>query len=191
MKLGNRIKKFREKINMSQEELADKVYTSRQTISNWENDKTYPDINSLKLLSNIFDVSLDNLIEGDIENMKKTINESDRKGFVGLSRIYTIELIAMVISAYPLLKYAGVIGIAIWILFTIITIITAFEIEKIKKEYNIQTYKEIVAFYNNKSLTRDEKIEEKAKIPYQKFLLSILSAIIAIIVFVLLEVLIG
>ena len=191
MELGNRIKKFREKINMSQEELADKVYASRQTISNWENDKTYPDINSLKLLSNIFDVSLDNLIEGDIENMKKTINESDRKGFVGLSRIYTIELIAMVISAYPLLKYAGVIGIAIWILFTIITIITAFEIEKIKKEYNIQTYKEIVAFYNNKSLTRDEKIEEKAKIPYQKFLLSILSAIIAIIVFVLLEVLIG
>ena len=191
MELGNRIKKFREKINMSQEELADKVYASRQTISNWENDKTYPDINSLKLLSNIFDVSLDNLIEGDIENMKKTINESDRKGFVGLSRIYTIELIAMVISAYPLLKYAGVIGIAIWILFTIITIITAFEIEKIKKEYNIQTYKEIVAFYNNKSLTRDEKIEENAKIPYQKFLLSILSAIIAIIVFVLLEVLIG
>ncbi|MBQ7140922.1 MAG: helix-turn-helix transcriptional regulator [Bacilli bacterium] len=191
MELGNRIKKFREKINMSQEELADKVYTSRQTISNWENDKTYPDINSLKLLSNIFDVSLDNLIEGDIENMKKTISESDRKGFVGLSRIYTIELIAMVISAYPLLKYAGVIGIAIWILFTIITIITAFEIEKIKKEYNIQTYKEIVAFYNNKSLTRDEKIEEKAKIPYQRFLLSILSAIIAIIVFVLLEVLIG
>ena len=191
MELGNRIKKFREKINMSQEELADKVYASRQTISNWENDKTYPDINSLKLLSNIFDVSLDNLIEGDIENMKKTINESDRKGFVGLSRIYTIELIAMVISAYPLLKYAGVIGIAIWILFTIITIISAFKIEKIKKEYNIQTYKEIVAFYNNKSLTRDEKIEEKAKIPYQKFLLSILSAIIAIIVFVLLEVLIG
>lgn len=191
MELGKRIKTFREKINMSQEELADKVYTSRQTISNWENDKTYPDINSLKLLSNIFDVSLDNLIEGDIENMKKTINESDRKGFVGLSRIYTIELIAMVISAYPLLKYAGVIGIAIWILFTIITIISAFKIEKIKKEYNIQTYKEIVAFYNNKSLTRDEKIEENAKIPYQKFLLSILSAIIAIIVFVLLEVLIG
>ena len=58
MELGKRIKTFREKINMSQEELADKVYTSRQTISNWENDKTYPDINSLKLLSNIFDVSL-------------------------------------------------------------------------------------------------------------------------------------
>lgn len=104
MELGNRIKKFREKFNLSQEELADKVYSSRQTISNWENDKTYPDINSLKLLSNIFDVSLDNLIEGDIEKMKTTINETDRKGFIVLSRIYTLELIIMIISAYPLLK---------------------------------------------------------------------------------------
>ena len=50
MLLGNRIKKFREKINISQKELADKVYNSRQTISNWENDKTYPDINSLRII---------------------------------------------------------------------------------------------------------------------------------------------
>lgn len=50
MLLGNRIKKFREKINILQKELADKVYTSRQTISNWENDKIYPDINSLKII---------------------------------------------------------------------------------------------------------------------------------------------
>ena len=191
MELGNRIKTFREKINLSQEELADKVYTSRQTISNWENDKTYPDINSLKLLSNIFDVSLDNLVEGDIEKMKKTINENDRKGFIALSRIYSIELIIMICSAYPLLKFVGVIGIGIWILITLITIVTALEIEKIKKEYNVQTYKEIVSFYENKSLTHDEKIEEKAKVPYQRFLLTILSVIIAIIVFILLDVLIG
>ncbi len=191
MELGNRIKTFREKMNMSQEELADTVYTSRQTISNWENDKTYPDINSLKLLSNTFDVSLDNLVEGDIEKMKKTINENDRKGFIALSKIYSIELIIMICSSYPLLKFVGIIGLGIWILITLITIITAFEIEKIKSEYDIQTYKEIVSFYENKSLTHDEKKEEKAKVPYQKFLLTILSAIIAIIVFILLDVLIG
>lgn len=191
MELGNRIKKFREKINLSQEELADKVYTSRQTISNWENDKTYPDVNSLKLLSNIFDVSLDNLIEGDIEKMKTTINETDRKGFIVLSRIYALELIIMIISAYPLLKYYKIIGIIIWIFFTIITIVTAFKVERIKKEYHIQTYKEIVSFYENKSLTHDEKIEEKAKIPYQRFLLTLLSALIAFIVFLLLDFLIG
>lgn len=191
MELGNRIKKFREKNNLSQEELADKVYTSRQTISNWENEKTYPDVNSLKLLSNIFDVSLDNLLEGDIEKMKTTINETERKGFIVLSWIYTLELIIMIISAYPLLKFFGIIGIIIWILLTFITIFTAFRLEKIKKEYNIQTYKEIVSFYENKSLTHDEKIEEKAKIPYQRFLLALLSGVIAFIVFLLLEFLIG
>ena len=191
MELGNRIKTFREKINMSQEELADKVYTSRQTISNWENDKTYPDVNSLKLLSNIFDVSLDNLIEGDIDIMKRKINETDRKGFIALSRLYSLELIIMIVSAYPLLKFVGYIGLGIWILFTLITIITAFTLEKIKKEYDIKSYKEIVAFFNNKSLTHEEKIEEKAKWPYQKVILTILSGVIAFIVFILLEVLIG
>lgn len=191
MELGKRIKTFREKINMSQEELADKVYTSRQTISNWENDKTYPDINSLKLLSNIFDVSLDNLIEGDIDIMKRKINETDRKGFIALSRLYSLELIIMIVSAYPLLKFVGYIGVGIWILFTLITIITAFTLEKIKNEYDIKSYKEIVAFFNNKSLTHEEKIKEKAKWPYQKVILTILSGVIAFIVFILLEVLIG
>lgn len=191
MELGNRIKKFRKKNNLSQDELADKIYTSRQTISNWENDKTYPDVNSLKLLSNIFDVSLDDLMGCDIERMKTTINEKDREGFIVLSRIYTLELIIMIISAYPLLKFLKVIGIIIWILFTTITIITAFRLEKIKKEYNIQTYKEIVSFYENKFLTHDEKIEEKAKMPYQRFLLALLSAVIAFVVFLLLEFLIG
>lgn len=42
-----------------QEALAEKVYVSRQTVSNWENDKSYPDVNSLVLLSEVFEISLD------------------------------------------------------------------------------------------------------------------------------------
>lgn len=191
MNIGNRIKEFREKINISQEELADKVYTSRQTISNWENDKTYPDINSLKLLSNIFNVSLDNLVEGDIDMMKKTINEVERKDFILISRIYSIELFVMILSAYPLFKFLKVMGIIIWGLIVVITIFTAFKVEKKKKEYDIQTYKEIVAFYENKSLTHDEKLEEKGKMPYQRVLYVVLSAVIAFVVFLLLVKLLG
>lgn len=59
MNIGIRIKKYREKQNISQEELALKIFVSRQTISNWENNKSYPDINSLIMLSEIFNVSLD------------------------------------------------------------------------------------------------------------------------------------
>lgn len=73
MELGKQIKKHRQEVQLSQEKLADRVYVSRQTISNWENDKSYPDVNSLVLLSEIFQISLDNLIKGDIEVMKDII----------------------------------------------------------------------------------------------------------------------
>ena len=51
MNIGNQIKKYREQLKISQEELADKIFVTRQTISNWENNKNYPDIKSLSLLS--------------------------------------------------------------------------------------------------------------------------------------------
>ena len=187
MELGNRIKKFRENANLSQEELAEKVYTSRQTISNWENDKTYPDINSLKLLSNIFDVSLDNLIEGDIESMKKKVEENDIKGFKTLSWIFTIEMLIMILGVYPLIKFAGIIGIAIWILFAIITISTAFAIERIKKYYNIQTLKEIIAFCEKKDLSHDEKNIEFGKRTYQKILLALCSGMFALLIMLIMS----
>ena len=78
MELGSQIKKHRNELSLSQEELAEKVYVSRQTISNWENDKSYPDVNSLVLLSEVFNVSIDNLIKGDIEIMKEQISSEDR-----------------------------------------------------------------------------------------------------------------
>mgnify|MGYP005527732507 CR=1 FL=1 len=62
-------------MNLSQEELAEKIYVTRQTISNWENDKSYPDIHSLLLLSSTFHISLDQLIKGDITTMKEEISK--------------------------------------------------------------------------------------------------------------------
>ncbi len=61
MELGKQLVHYRKKMNLSQEELAEKIYVTRQSISNWENDKTYPDIHSLLLLSHIFQVTLDTL----------------------------------------------------------------------------------------------------------------------------------
>lgn len=75
MELGKQIKKYRNERSLSQDALAEKIYVSRQTISNWENDKSYPDVNSLVLLSEAFNVSLDQLIKGDVAMMKKQIVE--------------------------------------------------------------------------------------------------------------------
>ena len=59
MELGTQIRKYRNERTLSQEALAEKAYVSQQTVSNWENDKSYPDVNSLVLLSEVFEISLD------------------------------------------------------------------------------------------------------------------------------------
>lgn len=66
MEIGTQIRKYRLASEMSQEELAEKIYVTRQTISNWENGKNYPDVKSLLLLSSLFDISLDILVKGDM-----------------------------------------------------------------------------------------------------------------------------
>lgn len=58
MELGKQIKKYRSEKKLSQDALAEKIYVSRQTISNWENSKSYPDVNSLVLLSEVFEIGL-------------------------------------------------------------------------------------------------------------------------------------
>lgn len=180
MDIGIRIKKYREKQNISQDELALKIFVSRQTISNWENNKSYPDIKSLIMLSNIFNVSLDDFMKGDIEEMKKIIDKEVIKKFNVMSYILGIEFLIIVISAYPLFRLKGNIGIIIWVLLYLITSATALIIEKFKKKNNIQTYKEIIAFIENKPLTYEESQQEIGKRIYQKILLAILAGIVTL-----------
>lgn len=69
MNLGNKIGYLRKKKNLSQEELAEMIGVTRQTISKWELGDTTPDINQAKMLAKIFDVSLDELTNNDINNI--------------------------------------------------------------------------------------------------------------------------
>ena len=182
MDVGIRIKKYREKQNISQDELAEKIFVSRQTISNWENSKSYPDIKSLLLLSDIFKVSLDDFMKGDIEKIKKLVNTQKVREFNIIGYIYLAELLILAITAYPLFKLEGNIGVIIWILFFLVTFFTAGIAEKIKKNNNIQTYKEILAFINSKQLNYEETQQELGKRMYQKILFAILAGVIALII---------
>lgn len=60
--LGIQLKIYREKSGLSQSQLAAKLNISRQAVSKWENGKTFPDIQNLILLSNIFQITLDELV---------------------------------------------------------------------------------------------------------------------------------
>ena len=179
MELGNQIKKHRQKTQLSQEELANRVYVSRQTISNWENDKSYPDVNSLVLLSEIFQVSLDTLVKGDIDIMKEVIQKEEIAKMNRYGTIYTILLIVTVVSAVPLFMWLGTWAFIPWGIIFAIAMHFAFKIEKMKKDNDVQTYKEIVAFSEGKLLDDIQKQREIGKRPYQKLLLVIGSAVIA------------
>lgn len=185
MELGKQIKKHRQEVQLSQEELADRVYVSRQTISNWENDKSYPDVNSLVLLSEIFQISLDNLIKGDIEVMKDVIQKEEIVKMNRYGKIYTIMLIVTAVSAVPLFMWLGVWAFIPWGIIWALSMYFAFQVEKVKKDNDVQTYKEIVAFSEGKLLDDIQKQREIGKRPYQKIFLVIGSALITFVVCVL------
>lgn len=170
MELGSQIKKYRNELEISQEKLAEKVYVSRQSISNWENDKNYPDINSLIRLSEVFQVSLDILIKGDVEKMKKEISEKDRKDFEKVSNVLAVLFGLLILTPMPLMYFLDKIGIVIWVIIVVASMYVAFLIEKKKKEFDIQTYKEIVAFTEGKNLDKISKAREEGKRAYQTIL---------------------
>lgn len=185
MELGKQIKMHRQEAELSQEELANRVYVSRQTILNWENDKSYPDVNSLVLLSEIFQISLDKLIKGDIGVMKEVIQKEEIEKMKRYGRIYTIMLIETVVSAVPLFMWLGVWAFIPWGIIWAISMYFALKIEKVKKDNDVQSYKEIVAFSEGKLLDNIQKQCEIGKRPYQKNLLVIGSMLITLAVCVL------
>ena len=84
MDLGKKILELRKKENLSQEQLAEKMNVTRQTISKWELNETTPDIKQAKELSRLFKISLDELTENDITTlvMQKVSNTEKLAGLV-------------------------------------------------------------------------------------------------------------
>lgn len=182
MELHNQIKKYRTELNLSQEELAEKVYVTRQTISNWENNKNYPDIRSLLLLSALFQVSLDQLIKGDIHIMREEINKNELQRFNRDGAVFAVLLLLSVVSTVPLSVFLGYYGLLIAAVLFAAALCFAIRLEKYKKNHDIQTYKEIIAFTEGKRLDELEKAQEYGKRPYQKAFLALASALIALVI---------
>ncbi len=114
--------------------------------------------------------------------MKEEIKKEDQAEFQKLGKSYAIMLLLMIISLIPLFKFLSYIGIAIWVVIAAITFYVALLVEKKKKEFNIQSYREIVAFSEGKPLDELAKAREEAKRPYQKVLLVLGAASITIVI---------
>ena len=100
MKIGDKLKNARLKKSMTQEEVAEKLFVSRQSISNWENNKTYPDIGNVIALSDLYEISLDELLKGS-DNFMKHLEESTDivKSNKKLIFFIGLALIAMIVMA--------------------------------------------------------------------------------------------
>ncbi len=74
MEFGNYIKKQRNNLGFTQSEIAEKLHVTRQTISNWEQGKSYPDLDTLVEISDIYKISIDALLKGD-KDLKKYLDQ--------------------------------------------------------------------------------------------------------------------
>ena len=108
MNIGSKIKKSRTEAKITQEQAAEALGTSRQTISNWENEKSYPDIASVLKMSDLYGVSLDFLLKGEVP-MKDYLDYIEESTNVVKSKDKLSKLV--LISSYLVIwsfKYASV-----------------------------------------------------------------------------------
>ena len=157
MDIANQIKTRREAMGLSQEELAQKVYVSRNTVSNWERSRTYPDLQSLLLLGALFDTSLDTLVKGDLDMMEERLAES-RKRFNRWAWIMAAGLCMTVILLIPLAWKFGWLGIGVVALIWAVAFVASVRVERIKRDADLITYDEISAFMEGREIVRDPQV---------------------------------
>ena len=106
MEIGAKLKDARMRAGMTQEKVAEEIQVTRQTISNWENEKFLPDIVSVIRLSSLYGISLDQLLKGDeemMEHMEKTTN------IVKSNQKLTMAIIANVLLVILFVLFNGLI----------------------------------------------------------------------------------
>ncbi len=104
--------------------------------------------------------------------MKKQIDDAEKAAFRRDSNIFTALFAAMLVTCVPLAMLWRWRGLAAWSVLAAVTFAWSLRVERWKKKFDIQTYREIVAFTEGRTLSEIEKAREEGKRPYQKALLA-------------------
>ena len=147
MTIGDRLLKLRKEKNLSQEELANELDVSRQSISKWETNQTTPDFDKIVTICEYFGITTDELLTGnkDIVEAKETNIKNNYARNIAISvGLYIFSVVTIILFAAELNK--PVIGVCLF--FSLIAIATGLIVysvimygkktEKIKKEGNTQ-----------------------------------------------------
>ena len=174
MELPRQLRANRERLGLSQEDVAHAIYVSRQTMSSWERGKTYPDVQSLMLLSQLFGVSIDELVKGDVVSMKEMVS----KDAVVMERMAVGSVVLMLMgiacmvglnavwkdpSPVPYMSIGFLAGIAAMVAFWIPSLVLSVRIEKIKKNHDLVTCREISAFMDGEEVPEESKAHSSSK----------------------------
>lgn len=105
MEIGKKLKEARLGVKLTQEQAAERLFVSRQTISNWENEKSYPDIVSVIKLSDLYSISLDELLKGDtkmLEHLEESTDvvKSNQKLFLAVIANIVALLACLLMAAF-------------------------------------------------------------------------------------------
>ncbi len=105
MDIGNQIRERRQRLGLSQDELAQRLYVSRVTVSHRETNKTLPDVQSMLLLANLFGTTIDEMVRGDVDEMREMVEKSEQQ-----RKAFAIALRAVEVTVIAVLAFMAVAG---------------------------------------------------------------------------------
>ena len=133
MDIGVKIKNARIKTNLTQEQAAEAIGVSRQTISNWENEKTYPDIVSVVKMSDLYDISLDRLLKEEkpvsdyldyLEESTNVVKSRNKLSKLVLIMTYLVIWAVSLIVFWLFMDPAGALGYSLMFLWLLLPVTT-------------------------------------------------------------------
>ena len=125
MTFGEKLKKLRTDNELTQDDLAEKIFVTRTAISKWETDKGYPSIDSLKELSSLFKISIDELIsDADIQNKRLLDEVQSRKYYwcaIACLAVATINAVVYYFTQIPYINGLSIAGVVAYMAFGILS----------------------------------------------------------------------
>lgn len=126
MILQEKLKELRKQSGLTQEQAAEKLNVSRAAVARWETGKGIPDISNLITISEVFDISLDELIKGDRKVEKKIVADEKAKKWHLFVILYLVAIIAYIVYFVVrhrifmvgfLISTLFMLGIELWVYF--------------------------------------------------------------------------
>lgn len=166
MEFNEKLQELRKNKGLTQEELAEALYVSRTAISKWESGRGYPNIDSLKEISNYFSVSIDDLLSGDkLISIAQNENKSNIRNICGFLFGF-IDLCSLMLVVFPLYpntvdgyvysvnlfaySQSSIFSVIYWIMFISLTLLGFIKVlmTKVRPDKNYKLLKEISIILN-------------------------------------------